>query len=115
MLSADIDEVGNVSVQPRDEGFDFSCEETDTSGISTLKPLSIPYQGARATEGNSNEGFMSVPPLRDLGFISPDKNFSKTGYFLRSCTKLNENDHVSSGFGVGKGVSGLSSAGPLLK
>ena len=78
VLSTDIDEVGNVSVQPRAEGFDFSCEETNTSGISTLKPLSIHYLGARAIEGIFYKGFMSVPPLRELGFISPVKNFSKT-------------------------------------
>ena len=113
VLFADFDEVGNVSVQTRDEGFDFSCKESDTSGIASLKPLS--FLVVRAIDGIFDEGFMSTPPLRDLGFISPVKTISKTGYFIKSCSKFNENDPVLSSFDVGNGVSGLSSAGPSLK
>ena len=58
---------------------------------------------------------MSAPPLRDLGFVSPVKTISKTGYFIKSCSKFNENDPILSSFDVGNGVSGLSSAGPPLK
>ena len=110
MVSIDFDEVGIDSVRPRDEGLDMD----NTSCIPNLKSLSLTYQCA--TVGNSDEGFISVSPLRNLSFISPLKqNFSGSRYFLRSCTKFNGNYLVSSGYGVGRGVSGLSSAGPLLK
>ena len=76
MSSIDLDEVINVSVNPRDEGLDvFSCGKNFPikSCIQSLKPLSLPFQGAKVTIGKSDEGFMSVSPLRNLGFISPFK------------------------------------------
>ena len=113
MLTAVFDEVGIVSAQTRAEGFDISCKETDISGIKTLKPLSL--SDARVNDGISDEGFMSAPPLRDMGFISPVKTISKTGYFLRSCTKFHEKEPGFSSFEVRNGITGLSSASPPLK
>ena len=59
---------------------------------------------------------MSVFPLRNLGFISPfKKTFHGTGYFLRSCTKLTRNYPISSGFGLGRGISGFCFDGLPMK
>ena len=86
------------------------------SYIQTLKPLSLPFQGAKVSVGKSEEGFLSVSPLRNLGFISPFKKVVHgTGYFLRSCTKLTGNYPISSGFGLGRGISGFCFDGLPMK
>ena len=59
---------------------------------------------------------MSVSPLRNLGFIFPFKKVVHgIGYFLRSCTKLTGDYPISSGFGLGRGISGFCHDGLPLK
>ena len=106
-------------MSPWDEGLDVFSSGKHVpmkSYIQSLKPLSLPFQGAKVTVGKSEEGFMSVSPLNNFGFISPfKKTFHGTGYFLRSCTKLTGDYPISSGFGLGKGISGLCFDGLPIK
>ena len=86
------------------------------SCIHSLKPLVLPFQGEKVTVGKSEESFMSVSPLRNLGFISPFKKaVHGTGYFLRSCTKLTGEYSITSSSGLGRGISGFCSDGQSLK
>ena len=111
MLSVVFDDVG-VSAQTRAEGIDISCKD-DFSNIETLKPLCLSDE--RVNDGISDEGFLSAPPLSDMGFISHVQTSSKTGYFLRSCTKFHEKEPSFSSFEVRNGTTGLSSNRPPLK
>ena len=70
----------------------------------------------KVLDGNVEEGFKSVSPLRSLGFISPPKkSVHRGGYFLRSCSKLTEDYNFTSGPGLGRGISGFCSDGHSLK
>ena len=119
MPSVELSDVSTKSVRPGDEGLGLSPSGKVIplkSCIQTLKPLSLPFQGAKVSVGKSEEGFLSVSPLRNLGFISPFKKaVHGTGYFLRSCTKLTGDYPISSGFGLGKGISGFCSDGQPFK
>ena len=119
LLHVDLSNVSTESVRPGDEGLGFTSSGKDSplkSCIQALKPLSLPFQGAKVFAGNSEEGFLSISPLRNLGFISPIKKVVHgTGYFLRSCTKMTREYPITSGSGLGRGISGFCSDGKSLK
>ena len=51
-----------------------------------------------------------------MGFIFHfKKDVHGTGYFLRSCTKLTGEYPITSGSGLGRGISGFCSDGQSLK